>query len=494
MNFINRPYIQGETIAALATPVGEGGIAIIRISGSEALVVADRLFSKKVSAFVSHTAHYGIISWKGERIDEALALVMHGPRSYTGEDTVELQCHGGRVASQKVLEAAIFGGARAALPGEFTFKAFMNGKLDLAQAEAVQELIGARSLEGFACAQKHLEGALSKTIRGFQVELTQIAAILEAWVDFPEEGLEFATQEELRADMESLLQRMRHLLDTFTEGQKLSHGVHVAIIGAPNAGKSSLMNALLRKERAIVTEIAGTTRDLIQEEMMMGGVTIHLTDTAGIRETDEVIEKEGIRRSRKMMEEADLVLLVVDAKTGEMPDYDPSKSLLVWNKCDLIHNNLNVGLFSSDSEEFTQQICGFFDAEDGQTPFLGQKDTRDASKTPGEEGVKSETQMKRDGLFVSAKTGEGIALLREKIIERTARIVKGDVLITSQRHYTALAQSCHYLEKVVEDLDLSPEFLNADVREALRYLGEIIGTNITEDVLSAIFAKFCVGK
>ena len=437
--FIHRPYQRGETIAALATAVGEGGIAIIRVSGEDAIKVADRVFSKNVLSFCSHTVHHGFVVDGESRIDEALLIVMKAPRSYTGEETVEIQCHGGRIAAAHVLQTVFKNGARPADPGEFTFRAYLNGKIDLAQAEAVQELISARSLEGFALAQNHLEGGLSKEIAYFQKELTQIAAILEAWVDFPEEGLEFSTKEEMLADLRALLQKMHHLANTFEEGQRLSHGISVALVGAPNAGKSSLLNALLRKERAIVTEVAGTTRDLVQEELLIDGVLFHITDTAGIRETTEVVEKEGIRRSHEAIEKSDIVLLLVDCADPKIIDCDPD--ITIWNKCDL-------------------------------------------AKPP-------------KGTFaISAKTGENLNLLKERLLEKVGRHAPKDVVLTQKRHEQALLDAIEAAERLAQGLqnDLSPEFLNGDAREVLKHLGLIIGKDVSEDILSAIFSTFCVGK
>ncbi len=458
MDFIHNPYQSGETIAAIATPPGEGGICIIRISGKEAIAVAERLFSGPVSTYLSHTAHLGIVSdLSGKRIDEALLLLMRAPKSYTGEDTVELQCHGGMIASQKVLEAALRAGARPASPGEFTFKAFMNGKLDLSQAEAVQKVIGAKSEQAFTVAGKHLEGGLSQKVRLFQDELTRIAAILEAWVDFPEEGLAFASQEELVADLCRLHQEMEQLTATFHDGQKIEQGIALCIAGAPNAGKSSLMNALLEKERAIVTPIAGTTRDLLHEEMTLGGLPFRLIDTAGIRETEEIVEKEGIRRSKEALREADLILLVIDTakelgiEEKELLESVPKeKTIVIWNKADL------------------------------------PKKAHSACSYPYE-------------VTLSAKEKIGLQQLKEtvhRLIWSEGAPPKDEVLITSARHQQALKSAVEAITVLINGLEtaLSPEFLAADMRQALKELGKIMGTNIGEDILSSIFSQFCVGK
>lgn len=458
MSFVQRPYVPGETIAAIATPPGEGGISIIRIAGHSALAVAAAVCSRRVLTYPSHTAHLApVYDPARNRLDEALVLVMRGPKSYTGEDTVELQCHGGMIASRKVLEACLVAGARAAMPGEFTFKAFMNGRLDLAQAEAVQKLIGAKNEQAFAAAGKQLEGALSKTIREFQSELVRLAAILEAWVDFPEEGIEFATEQEIAEQLQALMQRMQALLDTFHDGKKIEGGIALCIVGPPNAGKSSLMNALLDQERAIVTPIAGTTRDLLHEELTIGGLHFKLTDTAGIRRTDEVIEQEGIRRSKAAVQAADLVLLVLDAGKSLGAEekelfslLPPERTIAVWNKIDLtVHN-----------------AC--------QTPFVHE-------------------------LKISAKEKIGLEELKKnigKLIWSRGAPPQEEVMITTVRHKEALTQAIRELETVITGLQghISPEFLAADVRSALEALGRVIGANITEDILSSIFSQFCIGK
>lgn len=457
MDYIHRPYLPGETIAAISTPPGEGGISIIRLSGSRAVEIANVLFSGKVTSYKSHTLHFGVIyDQEGNRLDEALLLLMRAPRSYTGEDIVELQCHGGMIASRKVLEACLAAGARAALPGEFTFKAFMNGKLDLAQAEAVQKLICAKNEESFAAASSHLEGALSKKIRSFQQKLTNLAAILEAWVDFPEEGLEFATQEEMDRELSELSRAMHKLLNSFEDGKKIEQGISLCIVGAPNAGKSSLMNALLNEERAIVTPIPGTTRDLLHGQMKIGQLHFNVTDTAGIRETPEEVEQEGIRRAKAMINQADFVLLVVDASQkfelaqSSLVDLPKDKTVLVWNKIDLPCLCADLPSFIHESK-------------------------------------------------VSAKNGEGIEELREslnKLVWQRGTAPKDEVLISSVRHKEALKEAVDNVESVILGLKqhISCEFLAFELRSALNALGRIIGTNVTEEILSSIFSQFCIGK
>jgi tRNA modification GTPase len=457
-HFISQPYQPGETIAAVATPPGEGGVAIIRISGRRSLEVAAKVFSGPVETFASHTAHYGnILDASGHVIDDGLLLPMLGRRSYTGEHTVEIHCHGGRLITRRVLESVLAAGARAALPGEFTCKAFMNGRLDLAQAEAVQELIGAKNERALDAAEKQLQGQLSRAIAGFQSELTAMAAILEAWVDFPEEGLEFATLDEIIAQLQTVCGKMRSLLATYHNGRILHDGLSLCLSGAPNVGKSSLMNALLDKERAIVSPIPGTTRDIVEDQLSFNGLNIRLTDTAGIRDSDEHVEREGIRRSHLAMAEADLVLLVLDATRDLLPQewqllaqIPERKAIVVWNKCDLI-------------ERVPAQI---------PLPHV---------------------------LQVSAKTRQGVEALKtaiDAIVWERNPPGQDELLITSARHQEALGHAVAAAERLILGLQtgVSPEFLSIEMRTCLSELGRIIGVDVTEDILSAIFSTFCVGK
>lgn len=458
MSFIHEPYQSGETITAICTPLGEGGVAIIRISGDDALSVSDRIFSGSVVSYATHTAHYGrVIDLSGRHIDDALLLVMHQGRSYTGEDTVEIQCHGGSLVSRKVLEAALSAGARAARPGEFTFRAFLNGRLDLAQAEAVQELIAAKSEKALDAADSQLQGALSKKIGAFQERLTAIAAILEAWVDFPEEGLEFASVEEVCSDLEAIIQKMQKLIDTFHHGRVLREGISLCLVGAPNVGKSSLMNALLGKDRAIVSHEPGTTRDVIEDDLRLNGLNFRILDTAGIRKSDGLVEQEGVRRTEEAMASADLNVMVLDSSRAVnerehklLESLPKGKTVLAWNKVDL--------------------------------------------------GRQAESPLECPYMAtVSAKTGEGLEDLQEQIdacIWQQGPPSREEVVITNVRHKEAL---CHAVEAAMSVIDqlrsgASPEFVCMDIRCCLKELGKIIGTNVTEDILSSIFSTFCIGK
>ena len=333
------------TIAAIATPPGEGGVAIIRLSGPEAVEIGNRIFSKKLDSLTSHTIHFGRVKDKeGEVIDDVLLLLMRSPRTFTGEDVVEIHCHGGTLISKKILERVLEEGASMAAPGEFSQRAFLNGKIDLTRAEAIQSLISAKNNFALKAAQSHLQGALHQKILTYKEQLTGIAAIFEAWVDFPEEGLEFASEEEVLADLGAASKDMRALLETAKEGRLIRDGIQIALIGAPNVGKSSLLNALFEKERAIVSPHAGTTRDTVEEHFKMGGLHVILTDTAGIREVREEIEQEGVRRSKAALEKADLLFFLVDGERGWteeeaaiFPLLPEEKTLLIWNKIDRPH-------------------------------------------------------------------------------------------------------------------------------------------------------------
>jgi len=458
MNLTHQPYQPGETIAAIATPLGEGGVAIIRISGDRAVNVADKVFSGEVKSYKSHTAHYGqIIDESGNHVDDVIVLPMLGKRSFTGEDTVEIQCHGGSLITRRVLDTVLKAGARQSLPGEFSFKAFMNGKLDLAQAEAIQELISAKNDHALNAAEQQLQGALSHKIRSFQEKLTHIAAMLEAWVDFPEEDIEFAKQEDIIADLQAVAIEIKKLLSTYHDGKIAHDGVALCLVGSPNVGKSSLMNAMLDKDRAIVSHIPGTTRDILEDNLRLNGLNFRLTDTAGIRETEDQIEREGVNRSRHALQQADLILLVLDLQKGLCP-YDqtllrelpPSKTLIVWNKSDLPHE-------MPPEIDFPQAVK------------------------------------------LSAKTREGFDAFKEAIdaiVWEKGPPSKEEVLITNLRHKEAIENAQKHCEAVIQGLrnHHSPEFLAIDMRQSLLELGKIIGLDVTEDILTAIFSTFCIGK
>lgn len=443
-----------DTIVAIATPPGEGAISAIRLSGEKALEIADSVFSGSVLSYDSHTAHYGkILAEDDSIIDRVLLLVMINPKSYTGENSVEIFCHGGKLITQRVYERLLEKGARAAIPGEFTFRAFQNGKIDLAQAEAVQSFIGAQNEQALKIAEQQLEGRLSNEIRLLQKELVHILGILEAWVDFPEEDLEFSKLSEIIVQLEKLKAQMQELVSTYDYGQLLEEGFSLCLVGPPNAGKSSLMNALLGKERAIVTHLPGTTRDLIEESIYLGKVHFRLIDTAGIRKTKKVIEQIGIQKSLKAQENADVILLVLDAhKSVDLTNFNHlnwDKTLLVWNKIDL-------------------------------------------GKHPSE--ITAPHQVE-----VSALKKQNLQEIHKKIEEILFEKTHFDAqkpVLTKSRHKLAILRAVSACERAITGLNenISQEFICADLRDALNELGSVIGMNVTEEVLTEIFATFCLGK
>ena len=460
MYFVHQAHLTEDTIAAIATAPGSGGVAIIRLSGECSVAVADNFFSGNVKGYSSHTVHYGrVLDYEGHFIDDALLIPMLNKRSYTGEDIVEIHCHGGPLVTKKILDMLVSErDVRAAGPGEYTMRAFLNGKIDLAQAESVQELISAQSSLSLEAAHNQLQGKLSQKVVSFQEKLINVTAIIEAWVDFPEEGLEYISEEGLLGELEAVLLEIEGLLRTFEDGRKISTGINMALVGSPNVGKSSLMNALLGKDRAIVTEIAGTTRDLLEEALTLDGIHFNLIDTAGIREGAEIIECEGIRRARQAIKDSDLILFVLDASRG-FTDFDKAlwldlpadKTICIWNKVDLPHET---------------------------TPLP-------------EENIAS--------VKLSALEQSGMDLLKEaidKIIWKDGPPSKGEILITNSRHREALQNSHEAISRAKKafEINISPEFIALDLRESLQHLGSIIGTNISEDLLSSIFSKFCIGK
>lgn len=446
-----------DTIAAIATPPGTGAISIIRISGNDAVKIASSLFSGKVEKFKSHTVHLGkVLNKDRQTVDTVLLTIMLGPNSYTGEDCIEISCHGGTIVTQKVYETVIQAGARAALPGEFTFRSFLNKKLDLVQAEAVQSLISASNEMALKAAENHLEGALSSAISSIQKELLDIAAIIEAWVDFPEEGLEFASKEEINENLELIKNKLLKLSNSFNEGKILFDGINLAIIGTPNVGKSSLMNALCRKDRSIVTPIPGTTRDSIEEKIFIGPLHFNIIDTAGIRNTQEIVEEEGIRRSKKIFKNSDIVLLVLDASKdlssedqNLLQQVDPDKTIVIWNKIDIQKKPPMID---------AKNIC-----------------------------------------HISAKENLGMDELKETILKsvwKNSPPSKDQILLSKVRHKTAVDEAIISCSDAINGLknNLSAEFIASDMRYCLNHLSTIIGHDVTDDILSSIFSKFCVGK
>ena len=441
-----------ETIAAISTPGGEGAIALIRISGPDAVAVADAVFRGRVkpSEAVPRMQHFGRVFDGGVQVDEVMLTVFRAPASYTGEDVVEISGHGGILVTRRVLQTLLKNGARAAEPGEFTQRAFLNGKMDLTQAEAVMDLIRAQTELSLRAAQEQLSGRLGGRVRELQDSLLTVLAHVEAYIDFPDEDIDPATGAALMQQMQNLSDTIAALLRTAEQGRILRHGVRTVIFGAPNAGKSSLLNTLLGYERAIVSEIAGTTRDTIEEVINLRGIPLRLIDTAGMRESGDVIEREGIARTMAQVEQADLVLRIFDATAEKLNHEDTRARREIWvlNKCDLAEH-------------------------------------------AGWSGV--------DALRISCKTGAGMDALAEAIFER---VMGGgsefrDVRVAiNARHQDCLQRTQRSIEAAREAFEngLSAEFVAVDLREALDAIGEVIGKTDTEDLLGKIFSTFCIGK
>jgi len=453
-----------DTIAAVATPLGEGGLAVIRLSGPEALAVADRSFapageaSVKPSAAATHTIHFGHVVRDGQTVDEALLAVMRAPRTFTREDVVEITCHGGILAAKMVLDTVLANGARLAEPGEFTRRAFLNGRIDLAQAEAVADLIHSRTELALRAANEQLAGKLSQRINKLRDQMLETLAHVEAHIDFPEEDIAPDTLEQFIARLQNGVAFMDELLRTAHEGQILRHGIRAAIIGRPNAAKSSLLNQLLGHDRAIVSAIPGTTRDTIAETANIRGLPVIFIDTAGLREARDELELEGVRRSRRTLEEAEFILHVFDAAEpltdadGEyLAEFAGKKRILVRNKVDL-----PLRLY------FPPDLKGLV-------------------------------------VDVSCLTGQGIEPLKDAIKELAwSGEIRAEMLqvMINSRHQHALsrarAATLSTLAALKENQTL--EFVALDLRIAVNAVGEIVGQTTTEDLLDLIFSQFCIGK
>ncbi|KAB2925092.1 MAG: tRNA uridine-5-carboxymethylaminomethyl(34) synthesis GTPase MnmE [Bacteroidetes bacterium] len=461
------PLRTQDTIAAVATPAGNGGIAVIRISGPDAVGVADRVFRGRIplSSAASHTVHYGsVVGEDGRPADAILATVFRAPHSYTGEEVVELGTHGGHFVSRAVLRLVIAAGARPADPGEFTLRAFLNDRLDLAQAEAVADLIHARSERAHRVSMEQLTGKLSGHIRELRSTLTDLCSLLELELDFSEEGIELARRDELLSKLSGVRERIQTILSRYSTGKMAREGVRVALAGKPNVGKSSLLNILLEEERAIVSEIPGTTRDVIEESITLHGMEFVFTDTAGIRESVDLIEKEGIRRTMQHIRKADIVLFMVDASE-------------------------EIGKGEADMLEEAMNSL----PKHGKSILVVNKADRKAS------GFSLPVIPDRPSVEISCKTHTGIDMLKSMLFETAIpdHADESDApLITNERHKDALVHALESLDSAERSIqqNMSGEFVAVDLREALNHLGDIIGLTTPEDILNNIFARFCIGK
>lgn len=455
-----------DTIAAIATAMSNSGIGIVRISGDEALEVADRIFrpkkgSRKVSDMETHTIHYGYVVDGEEVVDEVMLLIMKAPRSYTCEDTIEIDCHGGVLVMKKILETVLKYGARPAEPGEFTKRAFLNGRIDLSQAESVIDVINAQNELALKSSVSQLQGAVLEKIKDIRAVVLHEIAFIESALDDPEHVSLDGYPEQLRGIMSDAHSKVKKLLDSSDNGKMLKEGINTAIVGKPNAGKSSLLNILVGEERAIVTEIAGTTRDILQEQIQIGGIGLNVIDTAGIRDTEDIVEKIGVNKSREYIEKADLIIYVVDSST-ELDEND---------------------------QEIIEAI------QDKKAIVLLNKSDLDA-KT---DAAILQERLDKPILSISAKNNTGIHEL-EKLIEEmffSGKLSFNDeVYITNIRQKNALAEAESSLKMVLQSIDdgMPEDFFTIDMMNAYEILGTIIGESVGEDLVNEIFSKFCMGK
>jgi tRNA modification GTPase len=457
-----RTYLEEDPICALATPPGQGALAVIRVSGRGAIERVSSCFrGKDLRTVSSHTVHFGrIVNDRGEVIDEVLATVFRAPRSYTGEDVVEISCHGGWLVSRLILEVLIQAGCRPAEPGEFTRRAFLNGKLDLAQAEAVADLIQASSRWAHRVCIEHLEGRLSQRLREFRDQLLHLVAMLELELDFAEEDVEFADRTELLRLLERLHAEVQRLVSSFALGETIREGVLTVIAGRPNAGKSTLLNQLLGRDRAIVSAIPGTTRDVIEDQLQLDGLLFRLLDTAGIRDTGDIIEEEGVRRTLRTLEQARLLLYVYDATAG-------------W----------------------TEEEARFLDAYRTRHP-----DTAVLVLANKIDQLSPDYRPPApDHLPISAQTGHGLERLKQAMVQSIidrGNLTEDSLLITNARHYAALKRTLEALQEAQEGFQqrLPSDLLVIPLKSALHELGTITGEVSSEEVLSYIFSRFCIGK
>lgn len=458
-------YDTADTIAAITTPLGESGIGAVRISGPGAYAVGDKIFKSKSEVPLKErrdrSIQYGtIVDENGNCIDEVLALIMKGPHSYTAEDVLEIQCHGGREALESILQLILRSGARMANPGEFTERAFVNGRIDLAQAEAVMDVIQAKSRAGLTSAVSQLEGRLSKVINKTRNELTELVTRLEVMIDYPEEDLEDIAVPDVSGALKGMQEKLQHMLEESQSGRMIRDGVMAAIAGTPNAGKSSLLNRLLQEERAIVTDVPGTTRDVLEEWITLRGIPVCLVDTAGIRETDDTVEKIGVSRARQYLDRADIILAVIDSSrplTEEDKDILQSVAgknvIVVLNKTDL-----PPVVTSKDLSPYGFLLCP-----------------------------------------ISASTGKGLDDLKDMLLQE---VLKGgftdgpSALLTNTRHIELVRQSAEALNRAQQSLQdgMPLDCAIVDIRQAWDALGSITGDTVHDDIVEEIFSRFCLGK
>ncbi len=457
---------QNDTICALATAPGVGAISVIRLSGAQAFAVTSKVFSKQnLADLPSHTVHFGSLSHEGRILDEVLVTLFKGPNSYTGEDVIEISCHGSPYIRQEILNLLIEKGARPAEAGEFTMRAFLNGKLDLSQAEAVADLIASDSEAGHKLAMQQMRGGFSKQIADLREKLIHFASMIELELDFGEEDVEFANRDDLRALLVEVHKLTQSLIDSFKTGNVMKNGVPVVIAGKPNAGKSTLLNKLLNEERAIVSDIAGTTRDVIEDDVVIEGLIFRFIDTAGIRETKDEIEAIGVQRTLEKIKHAAMVLYLFDV------------------------NEYTTEELSKVREQLYDQMG------DANIPLILGGNKIDQANA---DSVKTKFQDFKEVLYISAKAEHGIDELRSRLVNIVLAdaAAAGDVVVSNSRHFHSLTQANEALLSGLNALDtgITGDFIAMDIRQALHHLGELTGQITTDDLLGNIFSQFCIGK
>jgi len=460
-----------DTIIAFATPAGAGAIAILRISGSDATGIANRFFNsihnKDLNSQKSHTILLGHIVEGDKTYDQVLVSIFKNPHSYTGEDVIEISCHGSAYVQQQIIQLFLRNGCRMADAGEFTLRAFLNGKIDLSQAEAVADLIASDNEASHQIAMQQMRGGFSTEIKALRDELLNFASLIELELDFAEEDVEFANRNQFKDLLNRIQQVLKRLIDSFAVGNVIKNGIPVAIVGEPNVGKSTLLNVLLNEERAIVSEIAGTTRDTIEDEISIGGLGFRFIDTAGIRETEDVVEGIGIRKTFEKIEQAQVVLYLVDGS-----------SLFVDGGIE----HLKIEVEKVKNQYPLKQLLVVINKQDTLTT----------------EKLETISKQIPTALLLSAKTGDGVEELKNQLLEfvNTGALRNDETIVTNSRHYDALLKALEAVEHVNLDMQngISGDLLAIDLKDALFHLGEITGQVTNDELLGNIFANFCIGK
>ncbi len=469
---------ENDTIAALCTPAGKSALAVIRVSGPKVLTITGMLFpSLKLTKLKTHTLHFGLLKDGNQVIDEAVVSIFRSPKSFTGEDVAEISCHGSPYIVNKVMDLLLKNGARTAKPGEFTMRAFANGKFNLMQAEAIGDLIASETETAHTIALKQMRGGFSGDLKNMRQKLIDFASLLELELDFSEEDVQFANRKDLTVQLKMMCMQINALLQSFRLGNVLKNGVSAVIAGRPNAGKSTLLNALLNEQRAIVSEIAGTTRDSIESTLVIDGIAFRLTDTAGIRETTDKLEQLGVERTMRNIKNADIIIYLFDAKATTPKEADDDMRKLVSA---LLPAGLKPEVKSNLNEE----------AGEGIVPVIPVANKIDLLPDKPLLGGKT--------IAVSAKSGKGIEMLKRRLSETVlnGKQIEENTILTNSRHVEALQAALASLYKALEGLETNStgELIASELRSAMNSIGEITGEITTDDLLQNIFGRFCIGK